>query len=78
MANGFSNAWYINKTGTYTITLEFWPQKLFYTGSTISITTLILCTLYISKDKIKTTYKQYIKKNKSTEFSKQQIGCDSL
>jgi hypothetical protein len=47
------NAWYINKTGTYTIILEFWPQKLFYIGSIMSITTIILCVLYIGKDKIK-------------------------
>lgn len=66
MANGFANGWYINKTGTYTVTLEFWPQKLFYIGSTISITTLILCVLYISKDKMKTIHKQYIKKNQQT------------
>jgi hypothetical protein len=65
MANGFANGWYINKTGTFTITLEFWPQRLFYIGSAISITTLILCTLYISKNKIKTTYKRYIKKSKT-------------
>ena len=63
MANGYTNAWYINETGTYTITLEFWPQKLFYIGSTISITTLIICVLYISKNKIKTIYKRYIEKN---------------
>lgn len=45
MANGYANAWYINKTGTYTITLEYWPQKLFYISSIISITTLILFIL---------------------------------
>jgi hypothetical protein len=61
-ANGFANCWYINKTGTFTITLEFWPQNLFYAGSAISITTLILCTIYLSKNKIKTVYKKYIKK----------------
>jgi len=51
----------INKTGTYTINIEFWPQKLFYIGSAISVTTLILCALYVSKDKIKITYRKYIK-----------------
>ena len=65
IANGYANAWYINKTGTYTITLEFWPQKLFYTGSAISITTLILCILYISKNKLNTIYHRYIKKRSS-------------
>ncbi|MEM0314290.1 MAG: hypothetical protein QXQ41_07060 [Candidatus Bathyarchaeia archaeon] len=61
IVNGFANAWFVNRIGTYTITLEFWPQKLFYIGSAISITTLILCILYISKNKIKNLYHQYIK-----------------
>ncbi|MBN1245720.1 hypothetical protein JXA31_09030 [Candidatus Bathyarchaeota archaeon] len=63
-ANGYANAWYINKTGTFTVTLEFWPQKLFYVGSAISVTTLILCAIYLSKNKIKTIYQKYFKKNK--------------
>jgi len=69
MANGYANAWYINKTGTYTITLEFWPQKLFYIGSTISITTLTICVLYLSKNKIKTLY-HYLKKKRRSRTSK--------
>jgi len=69
-ANGFANAWYINKTGTYTITLEFWPQKLFTIGSTISITTVILCVLYLSKNKIKTLY-HYLEKKMRSQTSKQ-------
>ena len=63
ITNGYANGWYVNKTGAYTVTLEFWPQKLFYIGSAISITTLIICVLYISKNKIKTAYKRYIEKN---------------
>jgi len=35
--------------------------KLFYAGSAISITMLILCIIYISKDKIKTIYEKYAK-----------------
>lgn len=62
IANGYANGWYINKTGAFTITLEFWPQNLFYAGSAISITTLILCALYVSKDKIKTIYQKHIKR----------------
>jgi hypothetical protein len=64
IANGNANAWYVNKTGTYTVTLEFWPQKLFYVGSAISITTLISCIIYLSKNKIKRFYQEYFKKNK--------------
>jgi hypothetical protein len=66
-ANGYANAWYINKTGPYTITLEFWPQKLFYIGSAVSITALITCVLYLSKNKPKTTYKGHMEKNKTVK-----------
>ena len=51
-ANGFANCWYINKTGSYTITLEFTPQKLFYTGAVVSIATLIVFSIYLVKKKI--------------------------
>ena len=43
-ANGYANGWYINKTGTYTVTLQFTPQNLFYIGAAISITTLLIIT----------------------------------
>ncbi len=61
-ANGYANGWYINRTGAYTITLEYWPQNLFYIGGAISVTAFILCMVYVSKDKIKITYKKYAKK----------------
>jgi hypothetical protein len=62
IANGYANAWYINKTGTFTITLQFWPQNLFYTGLAISTTTLILCTIYICKDRVWIIFQRYLKK----------------
>ena len=65
MANGYANAWFINKTGTYEIILEFWPQNLFYIGSTISIVAIISCVLYVNKDTMKNFYKRYIVKNQS-------------
>jgi hypothetical protein len=69
IVNGYANAWYINETGTFTITLEFWPQNLFYTGLAISIATLILCTIYISKDKIKIIYKKHLKKKQRSSLN---------
>jgi len=51
-ANGFANCWYVNKTGSYTITLEFTPQKLFYVGAVVSIATLIVFSIYLVKKKI--------------------------
>jgi len=58
MANGFANAWFVNKTGTFTIILEFWPQRLFHVGSAISVATIILCVLYISKNKLRMMYRR--------------------
>lgn len=37
--NGYSNAWYIEKTGDYELIVFFEPQKYFYLGSIISILT---------------------------------------
>ncbi len=63
-ANGYANGWYINKTGAYTITLEFTPQNLFYAGAAISITTITACALYVSKSKIKNVYKKCVRRSK--------------
>ena len=65
-ANDYANAWYISKTGTYTVTLEFWPQNLLYAGAVISIITLIACAMYLSKNKIKNIYKKHAKKKNKT------------
>ena len=62
-ANGFANGWYINKTGTYTIVLEFQPQKLFYTGVAISLTTLLVCTIYLGRHKLKKQIEKIYHKN---------------
>jgi hypothetical protein len=56
IANGYANAWYINKTGTYTITLYFQPQSLLQLGTLISTTTLTITTtitLYFNRKKLK-------------------------
>ena len=45
-ANGYSNAWYIDRTGDFEIIVFYEPQKAFYLGGIISIVTLILF-LYI-------------------------------
>jgi hypothetical protein len=41
--NGYQNAWYINKTGEYAVTIEYWPQEIFYIGLAISSLTLVVC-----------------------------------
>ncbi len=65
-ANGYANGWYLNKTGSYVIKLEFQPQKLFFLGSAASITALILCIVYVSKDVIRT---KIIPKKQERSFS---------
>ena len=69
-ANGYANVWYIDKTGTYTITLEFWSQKLFYVGVIISCATLVLCTVYVRKGTIKIIYLKYVKKQNTPSKTK--------
>jgi hypothetical protein len=43
MTNGF----YINKTGQYTLTIEYQAQKWFYEGSTITIITIAILAGYL-------------------------------
>jgi len=63
IANGYANGWLINAEelcqsgewcvkhpdGTYDMELiiEFWPQRLFYLGASISLATLALCVGYL-------------------------------
>jgi hypothetical protein len=46
LVNGYANSWYIKPSDVggaenYELVVEFWPQRLFYIGLFISITTLI-------------------------------------
>ncbi len=47
IANGYANAWYINKTGSYDIILYFLPQNYFYIGLFITLTSVGICLIYI-------------------------------
>lgn len=50
MVNDFSNAWYIDKTGSYVLTIEYLPQKYVYYGTFISIVSIVgLLVLWISR-----------------------------
>jgi hypothetical protein len=53
ITNGYANAWYINKTGSYQIVLEYEPQKLFTDGLIISITSFVICIVYLVTDLIR-------------------------
>jgi len=47
---GVINGFYINHTGFLDIVIEYEPQRWFYIGSAISITTLIACATYMTHD----------------------------
>lgn len=44
------NGFWINQTGNLDITIEYEPQRWFYIGAAISITTLIICIAYFIFD----------------------------
>lgn len=44
LANGYSNAWYVDTSGTYYIQIQYWPNFLALLGF-ISSSTIILCLL---------------------------------
>lgn len=47
MVNGYANSWYIDKLGSYEITLEYWPQEVFTLGLFISIISIISVSIYL-------------------------------
>ncbi|MCL4486896.1 MAG: hypothetical protein M1570_02040 [Chloroflexi bacterium] len=42
LVNGFANSWYLDKTGSYDVVLEFTPQRLYEAGVWISIATPVI------------------------------------
>lgn len=47
IGNYYANVWYINRSGSFSVTLEFWPQNLFYVGSAISLAAIFLCVAFM-------------------------------
>lgn len=47
--NGYANAWYIGKAGTYDIILSYQGEKIFRGMAILSLTTLLLSILYLIK-----------------------------
>lgn len=42
MANGYHNGWFIDKSGSYSIIIEYKPQKLFYFGLLLSSLSVVI------------------------------------
>ncbi len=53
--NGYANAWYVDKIGSYTITLYFWPQSLLSLGATISGITTAVAAVVIARRPLKSS-----------------------
>lgn len=43
LANGYANAWWVDKKGNYSMVVEFLPQRLLSVGYIISITSILIC-----------------------------------
>ena len=46
-ANGFGNVWYINKTGSFDLTIYYTPQSFFYYALIISVLTFMLLSFMV-------------------------------
>jgi hypothetical protein len=70
VANSFANAWFVNKTGNFTITLEYTPQRLWNLGSKISfsIIGILLAFILIPKSKIR-RIKEIVIRKRSHSFN---------
>lgn len=58
LVNGYANGWYIDPKkldlvgdGEFSLTLYYEPQTYYYIGLIISLTTLLICVLYLTKEK---------------------------
>jgi len=61
-ANGFGSAWYINKTGSFDVTIFYTPQSFFYYASVISILIFGLLTIEVIV--------RYLNKKRETNLGK--------
>ena len=48
LVNGYANSWYVQKTGSYDIVLEFAPQRLYEAGVFIAFSTPVVCFILLA------------------------------
>lgn len=49
--NGYANGWYLTKTGSYSVLVEYQAQNVFYVGIVVSVLSLSGCGMYFLKKK---------------------------
>ncbi len=53
LVNGYANGWYLDKPGTYYITIYYWPQLIFYAGYIFSWALSFICFAYLVFDMVR-------------------------
>jgi hypothetical protein len=53
-ASGYANAWYINRTGDFDITIYFLPETALQLGTIVSLATVLLCVTLVLRVSIGT------------------------
>lgn len=57
-ANGYANAWYIDKPGSFDVVLEYRGQNYFYAGMGISALTFVGCLCYLGSGPLKNLFRK--------------------
>lgn len=58
---GYANAWYINKTGDFNLTVTYLPQKMLDVGLRVSFLVYLTCVSYVTYSSLVTFWKRRIK-----------------
>jgi hypothetical protein len=67
IANSYSNAWFINRTESFTINLEYAPQKVYDFGSKVSFLTIgIVVALVLIPSRILAKLRQFLRERYSS------------
>jgi hypothetical protein len=48
LANGYANAWIIDKPGSYSVTIKYKPQEILEVGQKVSFVSVVLATIFVS------------------------------
>ena len=59
-ANGYSNAWYVSQTGSYTIQVDYWPDVVFLAGSALTVTCVSLLLFLSVRPKLTNAFKRKV------------------
>jgi hypothetical protein len=64
VANAYANSWYVDRTGTYTITLYFWPQNFVVAGALVSGVAVVFSLVAVFRTRIESSVLRIISSRK--------------